>query len=244
MLAGCQGDDGAEGPTGSPTGPGTAGEETTDDARDETGPADRTEDDETTEEGGTGDGVPDDDAGGTGAGDDADGTGAGDDADGTGAGDDADAGGNDLPSFEDPDAEVRQSPADAESGQEITGVRVGVHDSFDRVVLDLTDDEPQLGWIGLYEDAAYEDGSGAPIEVDGSAVLSVPVAGIDWTQEHPERYDGTTVAGDGTQVVTEVVFGILYEGQQQVFVGVEERTPFRIFTLADPARIVIDVEHP
>ena len=163
-------------------------------------------------------------------------------------GDDADAPGlADGPDWIDPADEVRVSPTpDAmDVGQEITGIRVAGHDDFDRVVLDLTGDEVALGWFGLYEDAPYEAGSGEPIDFAGNAVLSVPVDGINWTSPHPDRADGSEIGGPGnTDNVVEVVFGILFEGQQQVFVSVVDRTPYRVFPLDDPARIVIDVQHP
>ncbi|WP_131104137.1 AMIN-like domain-containing (lipo)protein [Ornithinimicrobium sufpigmenti] len=101
-----------------------------------------------------------------------------------------------------------------------------------------------LGWFGLYQEAPYEAGSGHPIDFAGNAVLSVPVEGIDWTNPHPDRTDGSDLGGPGnTKNVVEVVFGILFEGQQQVFVTVVDRTPYRIFPLSNPARIVIDVQH-
>lgn len=153
----------------------------------------------------------------------------------------------DGPDWIDPADEVRVSPTpDAmDVGQEITGIRIAGHDDFDRVVLDLTGDEVALGWFGLYEDAPYEAGSGEPIDVAGNAVLSVPVDGINWTSPHPDRADGSELGGPGnTHNVVEVVFGVLFEGQQQVFVSVVERTPYRVFPLSDPARIVIDVQHP
>lgn len=155
-------------------------------------------------------------------------------------------GGADGPEWVEPGEEVRVPPAgDAfDVGQEITGVRIAAHDDFDRVVLDLTGDEVVLGWFGLYEDAPYEAGSGRPIDFAGNAVLSVPVDGIDWSNPHPDRADGSELGGPGgTKNVVEVVFGVLFEGQQQVFVTVVDRTPYRIFPLSDPARIVIDVQH-
>lgn len=137
-----------------------------------------------------------------------------------------------------------QAPAQASEPQEITGVRTGLHEDYDRVVLDLTGDEPTLGWFARLVDETFEDGSGRPIEVEGERFLELGVTGIDWTTDSPERYDGGTVQGQGTEVVTEVVFGVLFEGQQQVFVGLGEDTEYRVFSLPDPARIVIDVRHP
>ncbi|GGK78058.1 hypothetical protein GCM10011509_28240 [Ornithinimicrobium pekingense] len=137
-----------------------------------------------------------------------------------------------------------QAPGQAAEPQEITGVRTGLHEGYDRVVLDLTGDEVALGWFARLVDETFEDGSGRPVEVEGERFLELGVNGIDWTTDRPERYDGGTVQGQGTEVVTEVVFGVLFEGQQQIFVGLTEDTEYRIFPLSDPARIVIDVRHP
>lgn len=142
------------------------------------------------------------------------------------------------------DDPVEEAPQEAESGQEITGVRTGRHEDFDRVVLDLTGDEPQLGWFARLVDEALEDPSGLPLDVEGERFLQLGVAGISWTVESPDRYDGGPVQGQGTEVVTEVVFGALFEGQQQILVGLREDSDYRIFPLSDPARIVIDVRHP
>lgn len=136
-----------------------------------------------------------------------------------------------------------QPPADAGAGQEITDVRTGRHDGFDRVVLDLTGDEVALGWFARLVDEPAEAASGRPVEVEGERFLELGIAGIDWTTEAPERYDGSTVTGQGTEVVTEVVHGVLFEGQQQIFVGLRQDTEYRVFALDEPARIVIDVRH-
>ncbi|WP_134774292.1 AMIN-like domain-containing (lipo)protein [Ornithinimicrobium flavum] len=139
---------------------------------------------------------------------------------------------------------TEEAPQAAGSAQEITGVRTGRHEDFDRVVLDLTGDEPTLGWFARLVDEAVEDPSGLPLDVEGERFLQLGIAGIDWTVDSPDRYDDGPVQGQGTEVVTEVVFGALFEGQQQILVGLREDTDYRIFTLADPARIVIDVRHP
>jgi hypothetical protein len=153
---------------------------------------------------------------------------------------------------DDPDVELypfvggpdEQEGLSATEPQEITGARTGLHDGYDRVVLDLTGDEPVLGWYADFVDEAVQDPSGLAIDIEGEAFLQIAVRGIDWTTESPERYSGDPVEGSGTEVVTEVAFGGLFEGQQQIVVGLTEETAFRVFSLSDPARIVIDVQHP
>lgn len=219
LLAGCQ-DDGDE-PSATPTGTSTP-------TPTSTGPTDDdgTEAPGTTEATGTGD-----DATGTGT----DGT-TDDDPDPTQTSDEA------LPPWTDDPQE--QAPVASDEPQEITDVRTGLHEDFDRVVLDLTGDEPVLGWFVGPVDEAVEDPTGFALDVEGETFLQLGVRGIDWTTESPQRYDGDPVAGAGTAVLTEVVFGGLFEGQQQVVLGLREETDYRIFSLSDPARIVVDVRHP
>lgn len=145
------------------------------------------------------------------------------------------------------DASVTQNPVDqsaGEPGQEITGVRIGVQEGFDRVVLDLTGKEPQLGWSASFQPEAIADPSGEPLEMEGEEFLEVSVAGIDWTRESPKRYDGAAVMAGSATVVTQVNFGGLFEGRQQVIIGLKSHTAYRVFALSGPARIVIDVRHP
>lgn len=247
VLAGCDGDSSEPeqdpSPGVPPTGAQTTGAEPSDDDTTQNGPDDADDADDSHDSDGDVDDATDAET------DDA--TAPDEEApdDGTDAPDeDPDAPGlSDGPDWIDPGQEVRVDPErDAiEVGQEITGIRMAVHDGFDRVVLDLTGDEVALGWFGLYEDAPVEAGSGNPIDFAGNAVLSVPVDGIDWLNPHPDRADGSEIGGPGgTENAVEVLFGVLFEGQQQVFVSVVDRTPYRIFPLSDPARIIIDVQHP
>lgn len=142
-----------------------------------------------------------------------------------------------TPSEQDP------SQAVPENSQEITGVRVGLHDWYDRVVLDLSGDEPHLGWFAGFVDEPIEDPTGEPLAVEGDAFLQLGIYGIDWTTPSAERYSGASVDGGSLEVVEEVVFGGLFEAQQQVLIGLDERTAYRVFALSGPARIVIDIRH-
>lgn len=135
--------------------------------------------------------------------------------------------------------EPRQAAGD---WQEIIGVRTGAHEGYDRVVLDLSGDDPLLGWFAGFADEAIEDPTGFPLEIDGDAFLELGIWAIDWTTDRPERFSGP-VDADGLDNVTAVAFGGLFEAQQQILIGLEERTAYRVFTLSDPARIVVDIKH-
>lgn len=129
----------------------------------------------------------------------------------------------------------------------VTDVRVGRHDRFDRVVFDL-DGEGTPGWNVEYVDEAHDDGSGELVDVDGDAILSVRISGTAMpTDSGVEEYDGTTVDPDDDpdeESVEEVVYRFWFEGYTTAFIGVDgDPSPFRVFALEDPARVVVDVQH-
>lgn len=126
----------------------------------------------------------------------------------------------------------------------VTGVRVAAQPGYDRVVLDLAADPgATAGWRVAYVEAPTADGSGAPLQVAGSAYLQVVVTGLDWTDPEAQRlsYAGGAVTPTGTALVRQVVPGTVFEGDGQFVIGTAARAPFRVFRLSDPARVVVDV---
>ena len=126
----------------------------------------------------------------------------------------------------------------------VTGIRVAAQDGYDRVVLDLAVDRGATpGWRVEYVDAPAADGSGAPLVVAGRAYLQVVVTGVDPADPEAQRlaYRGGPVTPAGTALVRQVVPATVFEGQAQFVIGTSARTPFRVFRLSDPARVVVDV---
>lgn len=124
-------------------------------------------------------------------------------------------------------------------------LRFGVHDGYDRVVLDLAGDGLP-GWHAEYVDVPRNQGRGDRADVEGEAHLELMVRGAQYpTEPGAEPYRGPdTLTPAASGVVVEVHKGVLYEGYQQLFVGVRSEQPFRVFRLAGPPRVVIDVQHP
>jgi hypothetical protein len=81
--------------------------------------------------------------------------------------------------------------------------------------------------------------------VAGDAVLQVTITGVGYpTETGIEEYDGPRpLPGDGTEVVTEVVWDSTFEGTSVAFVGTTEEAPFRVYLLEAPARVVLEVVH-
>ncbi len=163
-----------------------------------------------------------------------------DDAAEDGTADDGDEGAPPFPANTEPDT------ADSSAGSlvGVTDVRIGRHDGFDRVVLEVGG-EGTPGWDVRYVDAPGSQGSGDAVAVAGEAVLQVTVTGTgypgdtgvqEWAAAAPLR------SGD-TEVVTEVVWDGTYEGTSVAFVGTAARSPFRVYLLDGPTRVVLEVAH-
>jgi hypothetical protein len=166
-----------------------------------------------------------------------------DDPDGAADDDTADDGDEGAPPFT---ANTEPDTADASAGSlvGVTDVRIGRHDGFDRVVLEVGG-EGTPGWDVRYVDAPASQGSGDAVAVAGEAVLQVTVTGTgypgdtgvqEWAAAAPLR------SGD-TEVVTEVVWDGTYEGTSVAFVGTAARSPFRVYLLDGPTRVVLEVAH-
>ncbi|EET77069.1 hypothetical protein CORTU0001_1597 [Corynebacterium tuberculostearicum SK141] len=124
-----------------------------------------------------------------------------------------------------------------------TGVRVGAHDGFTRVVIDL-EGEGEPGWFTTYTDSPAHQASGKPVEVQGNTFLNLGIEGTPWpaTPELKAKYmqPGTT---PGAGVVSEVNYTTTFEAQTQLIIGLEKKTAYSVTYLKDPSRVVIDFQN-
>jgi hypothetical protein len=126
---------------------------------------------------------------------------------------------------------------------ELTGIRAGRHDCYDRLVFDVRG--PVDGFWVSYVDEVTEDGSGLPVPLRGGAKLLVAVQAPAYdeagnpTYTYPDKAELVNVAG--FQTFRQVAWAGSFEGQTSVGLGVRARLPFRVFTL--PGRVVVDVAH-
>jgi hypothetical protein len=155
-------------------------------------------------------------------------------------GDTAEDGSSDAPSFPgDTEPDTAEQSSDARAT--VSDIRLGRHDGFDRVVFEVGGSGTP-GWDVRYVDQAVSQGSGDPVEVAGEAVLQVTLTGMGYPYDTGvEEYAGGPLAADDARVVAEVVFDATYEGTTTAFVGTAGRTPFRVYALESPARVVVEV---
>lgn len=128
---------------------------------------------------------------------------------------------------------------------EATDLRFGRHEGYDRLVLDLGGSgEPS--WRVEYVGEARGQGSGELVALDGDAVLRMDVRGVRYPGEDGAAdYEGPDViAPPAGGVIREVVVDSVFEGTMEIFVGLSAETPFRVYLLDDPTRVVLDVQHP
>ncbi|WP_454729596.1 AMIN-like domain-containing (lipo)protein [Cellulosimicrobium protaetiae] len=144
-----------------------------------------------------------------------------------------------FPANTEPDT---QDPS-ADAALTVTDIRVGHHDGYDRVVFELGGTGTP-GWRVEYVDQPVDDGKGDVVAVDGDAYLQVMISGSGYPMDTGvDEYAGPNPvrAGDDGEV-EEVLLRGVFEGYTQAFVGVDdERRPFRVFSLEDPTRVVVDV---
>jgi hypothetical protein len=138
----------------------------------------------------------------------------------------------------DPDAQQQSE----DSFATVTNIRLGRQDGFDRVVFEIGG-KGTPGWNVFYTDEAAAQGSGEPIDVSGDAILQVTMQGMGLPFETgAEEWSGPDPLKSGdTKNVTEVAWDGTFEGTTVAFVGLTGKKAFRVYSLANPTRIVLDV---
>jgi hypothetical protein len=126
-------------------------------------------------------------------------------------------------------------------GLTVTDVRIGAHEGFDRVVLDVGG-QGTPGWDVRYVDAATAEGKGDPIDLAGPTYLRVTLIGVSYPYESglEERTRGA-VSAPGAAAVTGAWYDGTFEGQALAYLGTTAEQPFRVYALSDPTRVVIEV---
>ena len=141
------------------------------------------------------------------------------------------------------------SSADPLALSTLTGsaMRVGRHDCFERLVLEMVGTGPEPGWRVSYADPLLGQASGLPVDLLGEAALDI-IVGV-WTvtdfEGRPAEWPPFTGPDDivttGYTALREARMLYAYEGTTQVGLGLDQARPFRVSLLADPARLVVDV---
>lgn len=120
-------------------------------------------------------------------------------------------------------------------------------DGCPRIVLEFSAHEPDY-LVGYAEPPFSECGSGDAVPTTAwgaTAYLTVrlePSGTADLTKEEaPPTYEGSRDIDVGGQVLKHMQIICDFEAQLTWLIGLDERHDFRVFTLDDPSRVVIDI---
>ena len=127
----------------------------------------------------------------------------------------------------------------------VVAVRAARQDGFDRVVFELAGREPGVpGYRVEYVDEPSRQGSGDLVQVDGDVALQVLVDGTGYPMDTGEEEASAATLGGDLEVVQDVELGAVFEGTYEAWIGLDRERPFTVTVLSDPARVVVDVQHP
>ncbi|WP_231949619.1 hypothetical protein [Alloactinosynnema sp. L-07] len=125
----------------------------------------------------------------------------------------------------------------------LTGIRVGRHESYDRVVLDFTGTAPTFTHDPT--DELIADPSGEVDWLTGCAFVQVNAHGAaahndagESTYPGPRKFRTRELAN-----VMAVSLNGDFEGVVGVGLGLRRSASVTVFTLTSPTRLVIDVQH-
>lgn len=118
---------------------------------------------------------------------------------------------------------------------QVTGVRIGAHETFDRLVFDVGG--TGTPWVyAKYDDNPSQPGSGFDVDVNGGAALRVLVRSVSDPYEDPDAPQGAAPS------ITDVVYQGVDEGDSSWYIGVDKKRPFKVEVLENPTRVVVDFQ--
>jgi len=129
-----------------------------------------------------------------------------------------------------------QSPAVAF----VDAVRTGTHTGYDRVTIEFNNGKPGSVDMSQHNGTTFTQGaSGQQVTLNGIAGLLVIIHGAD---EHT-AYSGSTDIKTVYSVLLELRQVEDFEGTVQWGLGLSKSACYRAFYLANPARLVIDIQN-
>lgn len=121
-------------------------------------------------------------------------------------------------------------------------IRTGSHPCYERVVLELQGDGAMPGYRVQYvDDPVRLSPSDLVVDIAGNATLVLSV-GVWMTTMEGDGYQGPDqIDPSNVLAIQELRLIENFEGMHQWAIGLDEVRPFRVTTLSDPPRIVVDV---
>jgi hypothetical protein len=134
------------------------------------------------------------------------------------------------------------------TGGQLTNVRAGRHDCYDRLVIDLGGTTSFNQWSVGYVNQVRTDPADQLVTLQGGARLQIRLRGVNGdSYAVAQQADPLHVVNvSGFRTLRQVALTGSFENVTSFGVGVRARLPFRVFTLSGPgatSRVVVDVAH-
>ena len=137
-----------------------------------------------------------------------------------------------------------EQPAPTDEVLLLADVRMAGHDCFDRIVFEFSG-TADPGFEVQYLDAPpVEDPTGDPVDVAGSVFLEIRMqsaSGFNFETGMPSYTGPARLTPSDTVYAREAARTGDFEAILIWVVGLDEERPFQAYTLADPARVVVDI---
>jgi hypothetical protein len=131
-------------------------------------------------------------------------------------------------------------PATTSAVVQITDTRVGTHAGYDRIVFELAGTKRPRLTVDIANPPIVEDASGLPVKVAGSAFLMLRLYDASGSPTHTDP----SLNSPGYPNLVNLVNSGDYEGYVTWIAGLLGSACYRITTLSNPTRIVVDVQAP
>jgi hypothetical protein len=126
---------------------------------------------------------------------------------------------------------------------QITDVRVGEHDGYDRIAFEFASGIPPFR-IEVGTPPFTRDASGLPLDVAGEYFWIIRLnGGTKVTPDGGITYDGDLEFSPGFTKLVHLIEGGDFEAVSTWHVGMSSESCIRVLPIADPSRLVIDIEH-
>lgn len=142
-------------------------------------------------------------------------------------------------------AAKNRTPDPAAVGIGLTGISAARGDSADRVVLEFTG-AATPGWAVHYVNQAIQNSTQQVYPVDGRTVIEVLVreAASPFVSGVPPFAGPETLTDPTLTAIGQIRYAGTVRGVTQVFLGLTTpQVGFRVSALADPTRVVVEVDH-
>lgn len=139
-------------------------------------------------------------------------------------------------------AATSHQPTAAVWEYQLGDVRVGSHEEYDRVVIEVSGSESAgLTWWAEYSAEPRTQGRGDIVDLPGDAVIAVRLQGIGYPPPDAPVLQGV-LDNSAHGNITGVYVDPMFEAMSQIFIGLDQQRGFHVTTLESPSRLVIDIE--